>query len=210
MVGFTHALERRQKMASEKLSEQHEELESKSGQDRRTFMRNVTVAGGMVALGTGLFPVIGQKSADAQSHSHLSNVEVKKYLVTPKPDGKEVEMEIEGLGDDGKKDVTRFYGRWAYAGDSYNIFGHVSASRFQPESTFSVSGKKGHVEADYRHDTMSMVIIAADGTIHRLLEADAKVPVNPMYPGLSEEERINRYLRDKTSGPNFWQTLALL
>ena len=193
-------------MSDNKLEGLAEDQKNSASMDRRTFMRSTVTA----SLGVGLLSAIGQQDAAAQSRVRLSNIGLKKYLVTTKPDGKEVEMEIEGSTADGQSDVTRFFGRWINAGDSYYIFGHLTASRFQPESTFTVSGKRGEVEVDYRYDDMSMVIVSANGTIHRLEEPHAKVPIKGLYPGVSGEERINQFLHDDKSGHSFWQQLALL
>jgi hypothetical protein len=82
------------------------------------------------------------------------------------PHGYELETVVEYPRDDGSKMLVRGFLREVDLGDSYVTLTH-SARGSDPAQTILVCGRKGEVDGDFRTDETEMLVLRADGTIHR-------------------------------------------
>ena len=82
------------------------------------------------------------------------------------PHGYDFETTIEQTRADGSKTLVRQFFRELDFGGSYLTVNHLSRDS-EAAQTFIVSGTKGEVTGDFRTDRTEMVVLHADGTVHR-------------------------------------------
>jgi hypothetical protein len=75
------------------------------------------------------------------------------------PHGMEAEAWVEKTRLDGSTVQYHYFARKLDMGDSYMTVNHT------PAGTFLITGKKGRVEGDFRHDELEMVHLHRDGTV---------------------------------------------
>jgi hypothetical protein len=113
------------------------------------------------------------------------------------PQGMEVEMAAEKTRSDGSKNLVRSFVRKVDWGKFYTVLQHVGSDA-QGTRTMIVSGKKGEVEGDWRHDVVEMIELLPNGDVRR--HAPQTVPVwvrNLFYESHSTEEvraRVREWL----------------
>ena len=82
------------------------------------------------------------------------------------PHGYELESSVELPLEDGGKILFRSFYRQIDLGDSYVTLTHSSRGS-GPAQTILICGKKGEVDGDFRTDETEMLVLQADGTVHR-------------------------------------------
>ena len=82
------------------------------------------------------------------------------------PHGYELESVVEYPREDGSKILVRGFSREVDLGDSYVTLSNSSRGS-EPAQTILVCGRKGEVAGDFRTDETEMLVLRADGTVHR-------------------------------------------
>ena len=158
--------------------------QEKDPQGRRKLF---TDAAKFTAVSSAALPLLSW-AKPVEGFSKIERVQLLKNETRPLADGKEVEIEFQGFAADGASDVIRSYMRYVYAEDDrFYVFGHSNASHFGPENTFMIAGVKGG------NQTVTMF----DASGHAIQVTQPAIEREKLYPGLSDEERMNLYLREK-------------
>jgi len=107
------------------------------------------------------------------------------------PHGMEVETAIEYTRADGSRSFMRQFVRKIDLGDSYVMFHHMARGA-SPATTMIVSGKKGHIDGDFRHDEIELVTLHPDGTAHRLPAITTPVWIKNPFEGVPSDQMLDR------------------
>jgi len=107
------------------------------------------------------------------------------------PHGMDVETAMEFTRADGSRSLQRAFARKIDLGDSYVVFTHM-ASGTSPATTMIVSGKKGQIEGDFRHDEIELVMMQPDGTARRLPTITSPVYIKSPFEGVPPDQMLDR------------------
>lgn len=107
------------------------------------------------------------------------------------PHGMEVEGTFEVRNPDGTAEVQRRFSRKIDLGDFYMMVHHTAAG------TMMLTGKKGRIDGDFRHDDLEMIHLKPDGTVQRFPAHTVPVWIKNPFEGDGRplDERMRDYLR---------------
>jgi hypothetical protein len=107
------------------------------------------------------------------------------------PHGMEVETAMEVTRTDGSRSLVRQFARKIDMGDSYMMVHHVARGT-SPAVTMILSGRKGRIDGDFRHDELELVTLQPDGSVHRWPATTAPVWIKNPFAGVSTDQMPER------------------
>lgn len=118
------------------------------------------------------------------------------------PNGMEVEAVLEVTQPDGSSSIRHHYVRKVDLGEHY-----MTIVNQPPGGTLIVTGKKGRIEGDFRHDEIELVHLQAEGSIKRF--PPNVVPVLIRNPFEGDGRELNERMRDYMNSPMFEQRMQI-
>jgi hypothetical protein len=184
----------------DKKNEPSEDTKPTAAHSRREFLQDAVFTAGPATI-------FGNVHASAQTNDNgtsglkkAAGYKVESWNLTPKADGRELDAVLQASDEQGYTEPIHIYARWIYAGDTYTVFHHVPATAFSQGVSAIISGRKGPVEGDYRRDMMSTVTISDQGEIQRSGPSEVKVLIRNPYEGMSLQDTIDQFVKDKSAG----------
>jgi hypothetical protein len=116
------------------------------------------------------------------------------------PHGMEAELTIERTKEDGSTTTHQHFVRKIDLGDSYVTIVHQP-----PGGTMILTGKKGALSGDFRHDELELVHLMPDGTVKRF--PASTVPVLIKNPFEGDGRPLDERMRDYMQSPLFQQRM---
>ncbi len=125
------------------------------------------------------------------------------------PHGMEIESVMEMTNSDGSKAIHHQLARKIDMGDTYMLIRHSH------QGTMIMSGKKGRIDGDFRHDELEMLQLLPDGSFKRFPPVEPPIWIkNPFEgDGRALDERVRDYLqspmfKDRLEAARKWMSLG--